>query len=88
MNESLKERRIRISSLNQNDNLKPPNRVLATLAVHNSSIAFNNIQRDKTPARNITNIKDPVKHFMQEYEITGITPRIEKSFFDKAKLVT
>ncbi len=34
------------------------------------------------------NINDPVKQFMQEYEITGVTPRIEKSFFNKAKLVT
>jgi len=78
MNETLKEKRMRISSLNQKDTLKPPNRVVATLAAHNSLIAFNNTLRDMTPNKNSISVKDPVKHFMQEYEITGVTPKIEK----------
>lgn len=80
MNESLKEKKIRIASLIQNDNVKPPNRVLAALNIRNQA------KRDTSPLSDKNN--EATHYFMKEYEITGVTPKVEKSLLNKAKLVT
>ena len=80
MNETLREKRIRIASLGKNDNLKAPYRELAALKIHNQG------KRDITPISDKN--KETAYHFMKEYEITGITPKVEKSFLNKTKLVS
>lgn len=80
MNETLRDKRLRIASLGHNDNLKAPNRELAALKFNNQA------KRDTSPFSDKN--KESAYHFMKEYEITGITPKVEKSFLNKTKLVT